>query len=169
MRTLTASLLLLLAACASPAAEADDEHETEVAATAVPQLVRDAVAKAWPGATVSEWSRESEDGVTCYEAELTVSGRHLDVLVRGDDGRILEEEEAIEASALPAAVTSALAAAPFTGMKIAKAERIVKDGKRDEPLYEVHLKDSGHAREVVFDARGRIVEQEDKSGSDDED
>ena len=169
MRTLSLSLLLLLSACAAPSQP--PEEETEVAASEVPKLVRDAIAKAYPGASATEWSREVEDGVTCYEAALTIAGppmRHLDVLVRADDGRIVEEEEAIEASALPEAVAKALAAEPFKGLKLRKAERIIKDGKRDAPLYEVLVGETGHAREVVFDARGQIVEQEDKSTGDDE-
>ena len=170
MRTLSLSLLLLLSACAAAPTE-PKEDETEVAASEVPKLVSDAVAKAFPGSSAKEWSREVEDGVTYYEAELSIAGppaRHLDVLVRAKDGQIVEEEEAIEASALPEAVTKALAAEPFKGLRLRRAERIVKNGKRDAPLYEVLVGETGHAREVVFDARGQIVEQEDKSAGDDE-
>ena len=169
MRTLSLSLLLLLSACSAPSQPMEDE--TEVQASEVPKAVSDAIAKAFPGATAKEWSREVEDGVTYYEAELSIAGpplRHLDVLVRADDGRIVEEEESIEASALPEAVAKALAAEPFKGLKLRRAERIVKNGKRDAPLYEVLVGETGHAREVVFDARGQIVEQEDKSAGDDE-
>ena len=170
MRTLSLSLALLLTACIG-APQKPGEDESEVGAAEVPAAVREAVTKAYPGSTASEWSREVEDGVTYYEASLSIAGatpRHLDVLVRADSAQIVEEEERIEASALPEAVTKALAAAPFTGLKLRRAERVVKDGKRDAPLYEVLIGDADHAREVVFDARGQIVEQEDKSAGDED-
>jgi hypothetical protein len=170
VRTVTLSLVLLLTACASaPSKPAEDE--SEVSASEVPQLVRDAITKAYPSATASEWSREVEDGVTYFEASLKIAGpamRSMDVLVRAKDGQIVEEEERIDASALPEAVAKALAAEPYAGLKLRRAERVVKNGKRDEPLYEVLIGEADHAREVVFDARGRIVEQEDKSAGDEE-
>lgn len=175
MRTLAlslASLALLCSACASahhPEAAKEDD-ESEVAASAVPQLVKDSIAKAYPSATASEWTRETEDGVTYFEAELKIAAtgaaaaRSMDVLVRASDGQIVEEEERIEASALPAAVSKAIATAPFAGLELRRAERIVKNGKRDAPLFEVLLGPKGHAQEVVFDSNGKVVEKEDKSG-----
>jgi hypothetical protein len=163
---------LLLAACAGHAPKhAVDDDEQAVAASAVPQVVRDAVQQAYPGATVSAWTREKDEGSDYFEAAVAIAGgtepRVVDVKL-SREGRIVEEEETIADAALPDAVRQALKTSEYAGHAVRHAERIVRDGRREAPLYELLFTHEGRSVEVVLDAQGRILRQHGGDAGEDE-
>lgn len=70
----------------------DDEKHEAIAATALPQAVRDGFTKAYPGATIREVEKETyADGTVHYEIEY-----------RGADGKDNEVELSAEGEVLDA-------------------------------------------------------------------
>jgi hypothetical protein len=79
------------------------------------------------GATVRGYASEVEDGKLQYELQLTVNGHSKDVSI-APDGTVLEVEEQVDLSALPAGVREGLQKKAGAG-KIAKVESLTKRGK----------------------------------------
>lgn len=79
------------------------------------------------GATVRGYASEVEDGKLQYELQLTVNGHSKDVSI-ASDGTVLEVEEQVDLSALPAGVREGLQKKAGAG-KIAKVESLTKGGK----------------------------------------
>ena len=142
------------------AAYAGESNEQEVKVSELPPAITASVQSHYPGATIREASRETYEGKDTWEAGITTAGRKLDLAFQ-PDGTLVEEEEVIDASALPAVVKAAIAK-QMPGATATKAERSVALGKT---RYEVMLKTSGKSSEVVFDDGGTIV----KSTAEDED
>ncbi|HEX4560748.1 MAG TPA: hypothetical protein VH113_02855 [Gemmatimonadales bacterium] len=78
------------------------------------------------GATVRGYSSEVEDGQLQYEVAMTVNGHSRDVSIAAD-GSVLEVEEEVALSALPAAVREGLQKKAGAG-KIMKVESLTKHG-----------------------------------------
>ena len=146
---LSALLALAPAGIAAAQAKPAEKHETKVAASAVPQVVRNAVKKEWPNASVSAWSREVEKGRTKYEAETSDGGVKRDVLL-GADGSILEVETTLTVAQLPAAVRKAATAG---GHQIDGAEMVVAG---QEMFYELKIR--GRASELKLLPNGQPVQ-----------
>jgi len=79
------------------------------------------------GATVRGYSSEVEDGKLTYEVQLTINGRGRDVSIDAN-GVVLEVEDVVELSSLPAAVQDGLKKKAGAG-KILKVESLTKKGK----------------------------------------
>jgi uncharacterized membrane protein YkoI len=88
---------------------------------ALPQAAQDALLKAFPGATISEIERESEDGVKFFSVELEQDGKEIEVEVTAE-GAFGEVESVVALESLPAAVQKALGEATKGG-KIAHIEK----------------------------------------------
>jgi hypothetical protein len=135
----------------------------------VPKAVVEALQKKYPGAAVSQWEKEKEDGQDAFEAKLTVKSkakdgteteRKLEVTL-SPDGTLLSEEERIGKDALPDAVKKAIDGSKWAKWSIAKAERIVLGGKDSDPRFEVRFEQEKQRAEVTFDAAGKVIEEED--------
>ena len=70
----------------------DDEEEVTVKYADVPLAVRKTFEKEAPGVKIEEVEKETEDGKTTYEAEVTIDGKNYEIEV-AEDGTLLEKEE----------------------------------------------------------------------------
>lgn len=170
-RTLALTLALALSACAPdsatdtdvsvdtadrPAASRDDmgaedvdDDSTDVdAAVTPPAAVAEAFAAARPNATDVEWSMEGEQ----YEASFTDAGTDMSTLYDAD-GTAGAVETKIEASALPAPVSAALAR-DYADAEVLEAEVIVNAGTT---TYEAEVRRDGRTEDVIFNADGTVV------------
>jgi uncharacterized membrane protein YkoI len=147
---LTAGLCL----CAWPAAEGS---ETKVLLDKIPAAAAKALKEQAGDEKITNLSKEKDDGKTVYEATFTRKGRVHDVTV-GEDGKLISDEETIPTSEAPKAVLAAIEKeAP--GGKIEKLERIKEGGKVS---YEALISAKGRREEIKFDAKGKVLEREDK-------
>jgi hypothetical protein len=119
-----------------------------------PGVVKNAIDKAFPRATVGTCKAEREHGHDQFEVKLTkADGGKAEVDV-ADDGKIIQVEEAIAVDQLPAAVTKAVA----TRYPKAKVNRAEKQTPASGPVsYEVAL---STGKEATFTADGTFVEEE---------
>ena len=138
------ALLLVTAAIASA------QDEKKIRRQQLPAAVEKTVAAESQGATIKGFSREVEKGKTFYEAELTVNGHNKDILM-DRQGKIVEVEEQVNFSDLPAAVQEALKTAAGTG-SIQMVESLTKNGKL--VAYEGHIKRGLKRSEVQVGPNG---------------
>jgi hypothetical protein len=115
----------------APAAQAADP------AALLPAPILAAFKKSYPNATIRNASKETEDGKTVWEVESIDNNMARD-LIYNPDGTVVEFEEQIEPSTLPAAVSATLKA-KYPKATITKAEKLMK-GKA--VTYEMALKDA---------------------------
>lgn len=112
----------------------------KINAAKLPAAVKEAFAKAYPAATALHWDKEGKD----YEASFKQEKESLSV-VFDSKGQLLEVEKGIKASALPAAVQTAL-----KGQKVKEAAVITKGGKT---YYEAEV----GGKDLIFDADGKAI------------
>jgi Putative beta-lactamase-inhibitor-like, PepSY-like len=131
-----------------------EEKEESVALDKVPKAVIDAVKAKFAGVTITEASKEEEDGKTFYELALTFQGHKLDVLAQSD-GKIVEVERQIETGDLPKPVAVSVKAKYPKG-SIKKAEEVTKGTVTS---FEVIIGTGDREeREIVLDPQGKILE-----------
>ena len=128
--------------------EADEENEHTVPEAQVPAAVRDAFRRAYPHATASKWSTETENGHTVYEVESVDGATHRDLLI-STTGTILETETQVTAAQLPGPVRTV---AEAHGAHIERAELVVAG--RDT-TYEIKIQ--GHRGEMKLRSNGQHV------------
>jgi hypothetical protein len=147
-----AGLLILLAY-----ARAD---EVKVPLKDVPKAVLDSIKAKFPRAELTEATKETEDGKTTYEIALKDGGRAVDVAATAD-GKITEIETAIDAKALPAKVTAALAD-KYPKATLKKAEEIVeiKNGTETKTFEVVVMTTAEKSVEVKLSPEGKILKEE---------
>ena len=116
----------------------------------VPPAAAAAFQSGHAGATDLSWSQESDGG---YEASFTEGGEQMSVIYAAD-GTPGEVETEIAVSALPAAVTAALAR-DYAGKTVSEAARIVSGGKT---TYEAEITEDGQPHDLVFQEDGTLVE-----------
>jgi uncharacterized membrane protein YkoI len=150
--------LALVALLGLTALRADEGNEEKVALDKLPKAVTDAVKAKFEGCELVAASKEKEDGKELYEVNVKHKGHKMDVTVT-PEGKIVSVEKEIEAKDLPKAVSEALDA-KYPKAKIRKVEEETKDGK---VTYEVLLVTAEKkTMEVVFDSKGKVVEEEKK-------
>ena len=137
--------------------------EEKVPLDKVPFAVMKAVKDKFPKAEILQAEKEEEDGKTIYEIGLKSEGHAIDVSLQ-EDGKILEVEKEIAADDLPKPVADAVKAKYPKGT-IKKAEEVMED---DETKYEVLLANGDETREVVLDAKGKILKDEDDDEDEDD-
>jgi hypothetical protein len=149
-------------------APAQDDTEEKVPLDKVPGPVLKTVKARFPGARLTGASKEKEKDKWVFEVSLTEKGKDKNVDVTcTPEGELLTIEKAIDAKALPRAVTKAIEDKyPRPTYKI--AEEIIKVDKTKETLdfYEVLLvtQDKKKTMEVQVTAEGKIVAEEEKKG-----
>jgi hypothetical protein len=139
--------------CASLVVGGEDK-ETKLKPGEVPAAVVAAASKQYPGAHMSNWTKETEDGKTTYEASMKDGSSKRD-LVFAENGALFAVEEVIPVSDLPAAVKKAILG-EFPGASLRKAEKICHG---DEVQYEVAL-GRASVKEVLLTPDGRIVKNQ---------
>jgi uncharacterized membrane protein YkoI len=143
---------------AATAARADEET---IPLDKVPAPVLKAAKAKFPGATLREASKETEDGKTFYEVAMTHEGRKMDVSFEANGTLVLVETEVPEAE-LPAAVAKAVKD-KYPGAKVNLVESIKKgpEVKKEADYYEFHLTTADKKSvEVEVDGRGKILKSE---------
>ncbi len=132
--------------------------ETELKVTDLPQPVQAAIASTYAGWTVGEASTEKEDGQQRYEAGIKLADRSLDVAFSAD-GKLLEEEEMMAITALPAPVQATIVT--YKGWTAKRAERSTANGAT---AYEVLLEQGKKRMEIAMDAAGAVKSKENADG-----
>jgi hypothetical protein len=140
--------------CLVALAPGQEDKETKLKAGDVPAAVIAAVAKQYPSAQVSGWSKEVENGKITYEASVIDGSSKRDV-VFAENGSLLAVEQAIPVSALPAAVRRAIRA-KYPTASLRKVEKI---SQGTEVQYEVALAKASK-KEVLLTPDGKIVKEE---------
>ncbi|HYL63081.1 MAG TPA: hypothetical protein VE077_10720 [Candidatus Methylomirabilis sp.] len=132
-------------------------QEKKIKRSDLPPAVEKTVAKESAGATIKGFSTEKENGQTLYEVEMTVNGHGKDVSM-DTVGNVVEVEEQVELSSLPAEVQEGLKA-KAEGAKILKVESLKK---RDKLVaYEaVVQKEGGKRKEVQVGPDGKPLDHE---------
>ena len=151
-------VLMVLGAAALSSA-AISATEKELPKKEVPQAVREAFQKAYPGAKGAKYSKESEDGKTLYEVEFKEKGKEIEAVYKAD-GSLYETEEEIDIRDLPEQIVQAIKKAhPEAVLK--EAEKITgSDGKPRG--YEVEVKVGKKELELELTADGNIVKTEEE-------
>jgi hypothetical protein len=153
--TLTANLvaIVLVSVCFTAASHA---AEKRISQSDLPAAVQKAAQKQSKGATVRGYTQDNENGQLEYEMEMTVNGHSKNVSF-GPDGRLLEVEEQVKMSALPATVQSGLKVKAGNG-KITKIESITKHGTI--VAYEAQVRTMDRHSEIQVGPNGKPLNHE---------
>ncbi len=156
------TLALSVAALAWPEqGEGDSEREARIALTDAPKAVQEAVLKVTDAASITEVDKVTVAGIAVYDVEYKRDGlKHSITFAAAGD--VIEKEEGIDASKLPAAVRSALLK-KFQGAEIVRAESITLHS------YDVTVMVDGKRRKVALFASGHIEDDDDEDDDDEED
>ena len=119
-------------------------HEKRIKLKDLPEPVRAAVLEQSKGGKIHALTREVEGGKTTYEAELKFGARGKDI-VMDQTGTVIEIEEQVDFSALPAAVQAALKAGAGKGT-LGRVESITKNGVLT--TYEAQVTAGGKKSEI---------------------
>lgn len=128
-------------------------QEKKITRAQLPPAVQAAVDAQSQGATVRGLSQETGNGLTFYEAELTVNGHSKDVLIDAQ-GNVVEVEEEVAVESLPVALRDALQAKAGKG-KLVKVESLTKHGKL--VAYEAQVTTNGKKSEIQVGPDGKPV------------
>ncbi len=120
----------------------------------VPAPVLSSFEKAYPGATVKGYGKEVEKGKTCFEIESVEGGKTRDLLYL-PDGTVVEIEEGVAESELPAAVKGAIAS-KHPGGRIEKAERTTRGAAVQ---YDVRIAAGKGRIEMSVDPAGKVLSE----------
>ena len=126
-------------------------QEKKLQKSDLPAAVQKTVDEQSKGATVRGFSTEKENGQTIYEAELLVNGHTRDVSMDAA-GAVLEVEEQVDLSSLPAAIQDGLKKKAGSG-KITRVESLTKKGKL--VAYEAVVQDGGKKHEIQVGPDGK--------------
>ena len=119
----------------------------------LPAPVQKTVAEQAKGAVIKNIAKETEKGVTQYEVETLLNGKHRDFNV-DDKGVLLVVEEEATLDSFPAAAKAAIVKA-MDGAKGGKFELVMKGGKT---LYEAEFKNkAGKNQAVLVSADGAEI------------
>jgi uncharacterized membrane protein YkoI len=132
-----------------------DDKEVKVKMRDLPEAARKTVQEQSKSAALKGLTKEVEDGKTYYEAELKVRGHGKDVLI-DPSGAVVEVEEEVPMSALPAAARESLQKS-IAGGKLLKLESISKNNTIT--AYEAAVKKSGQTSEIKVTPDGKPVEK----------
>jgi uncharacterized membrane protein YkoI len=94
---LTAAMMLGLAACSSMSKHGDDdknekgESSVEMTLDQVPPAVRATIEAQAAGAKIEEVDKETENGATVYETDVTVEGKEYEIKV-AEDGKLISKK-----------------------------------------------------------------------------
>jgi len=159
--------MLGAAACApetcAPEAGGD---EKEVALDQVPAPVRATILKEAGTNTIDEIEKETENGVTMYEAEWKVDGKEVEIKVT-PDGKIVAREKEVTIDQVPDAARKTILK-EAAGNKIEEIEEETKNGVT---TYEAEWHEGDKEIEIKVAADGKLLDREveDKDDDDDDD
>ena len=132
----------------------DENKKEEMAVKDLPETVRLAIEKTYPGGVIEEASLEKENDTTLYDIEVTAQGYEYDVEVT-PDGKIVEISEEIEITSLPDIITQSLNKA-YPGSVLKEAEKVTENGM---VTYEVKISAADKEFEVILDTAGKVLSE----------
>jgi uncharacterized membrane protein YkoI len=155
MRTLRVCLIVIvtLAWLGLTAPIRADEEKIDL--DKLPKEVTAAVKKKFPDAKLVGAEKEVEKDKTTYEVSLKNKDQKIDVILT-PEGKIIAIEAEITAKDLPKEVSAALDK-KYPKAKIKVIEKITKDEKTS---YEILLDTDKKTVEVVFDPKGKMLQEE---------
>jgi uncharacterized membrane protein YkoI len=115
----------------------------------LPPAVQKTVTEQSKGAEIKNIAKETEKGVTQYEVETLLNGKHRDFNVDASGTLLVVEEEA-SIDSFPAAARAAILKA-MAGAKGGKFELVTKSGKT---LYEAEFKNKAGKNQAVLVTAG---------------
>ncbi len=118
----------------------------------VPESVLTAFRKAYPKAIVKTYSRETREGSICYELESKDGATKRDVIYAAN-GDVMEIEEAMKRSNLPAVVMATLTK-NYPNAKITAAEKLIKGTMVQ---YESTIKVGSNTIDLLFSDVGELI------------
>jgi hypothetical protein len=124
----------------------------KLSALDVPATVRSAFAKDYPNAKFSTWDKETFEGKIVYEAEGVVVGNTSRNVMYSPEGNVVQVEDAIPFSAVPASITGAVSK-QFPNAEIKSAEKRTHGEKVE---YALKLK-GATVKMVVVDSDAKII------------
>jgi uncharacterized membrane protein YkoI len=119
----------------------------------LPPAVRKTADEQSKGATVRGYSSEVANRKLEYEVQLTLNGKSRDVTIAAD-GRVLEIEDEVTISELPAAVRDGIQQKAGTGT-IVKVESLAKNGK--VVAYEAQVRNGAKRSEIQVGPDGKSL------------
>ena len=132
-------------------------QERRVKMKDLPEAVQKTVTELSSGASIRGLSTEMEKGKRVYEVELLVSGHSKDITM-DSAGQVIEVEEQVQLSSLPAAVQGGIKQSARPA-EISLIESVTKGGALQ--YYEVHVKRGAKKSEIKIGTDGkRIVKAE---------
>jgi uncharacterized membrane protein YkoI len=126
--------------------------EVKVKMSDLPPAVQSAVKEQSEGATVRGLTKETENGKTEYEAELTVNGHNRDVSFDAS-GNVISVEDEVAFASVPNAVQVAIHKV-MEGGTLRKVELVKENGKT---FYEATIRKGGKSSEIQLDRSGNPI------------
>ena len=117
----------------------------------LPAAVEKTVSEQSKGTTIRGFSTEVENGKQLYEVELTLNGHSKDILMNAH-GEIIEVEEEVSISSLPANIQESLSKSAGAGT-ITKVETLNRNGKL--VAYEAVVKTGTKRTEIQIGPDGK--------------
>jgi hypothetical protein len=167
-RLLVACLVCAAVACASAAAPKEKQKakpeqkkekaelkEEELPLEKVPKPVLAAIKKKFPEAKLLGAARQTEDDLVSYEVLVKHKGHEMYVLCE-PDGTIVEVDREISEKELPKPVIEAIRKKYPKSHIMSVGE--VTEG--DDVSYDILLKHGKKSIQVIFDAKGKLLEEE---------
>jgi hypothetical protein len=124
-----------------------------VACNTLPPAVLNQAKSEARNATIRGCVKDKENGKLIYEVETLKDGRSRDIELDAS-GAVLEVEQEVAASTLPAAVSDAIVRTA-NGGTVGKIESVTRKGTIAS--YETTIMKNGHRREVAFSPQGAPV------------
>jgi uncharacterized membrane protein YkoI len=128
-------------------------QEKRITKSALPIAVQRAAEEQTKGASIRGYSTEIENGRREYEVETILNGHSRDITF-APDGSVLELEEQVKLSDLPAAVRDGLQRKAGSG-RIAKVESLTKQGK--VVAYEADVRSAAKRYEIQIGPDGKAL------------
>jgi hypothetical protein len=103
----------------------------------LPTKVAEAVKARFPGATITQVTKELENGVVVYDVEMTRAGKKHEMDCK-EDGTLIDLQNEVPASELPAGAVEAIKKKhPGSSIKEVGEILVAKDGKEIKDHFEV--------------------------------
>jgi len=148
-------VMLHARAQAAEVKEKPELKEEEIALEKVPKVVLTAIKKKFPDAKLQGAAKQTEDDQVSYEILIKHKGHEMYVVCE-PDGKIVEIDREISPNELPKPVTEALKK-KYPKSSIMSVGEVTED---DEISYDVLLKHGKKTLRVIFDPKGKVLEEE---------
>jgi hypothetical protein len=152
-RTLPSSIFAIAVLAGIAAAATTARAESHVSCNTLPAAVLSQVKTEAGDATIRGCVKDKENGKLTYEVETLKDGRSRDIEFDAS-GSVLEVEQEVTGSSVPAPVSDAIATAAKGG-KVGKIESVTRGGAIAS--YETTITRQGQRHEVAFSPQGAPV------------